>query len=92
VNGCVNPAETVADRGATVIVCKAAVTTIAPDVPVIVPFTVSVAVTVWLPDVFNVTGNSPVPLVSVVFAGSVAEPSVLVKCTVPVYPAAMLLN
>ena len=83
-NGCVNPAETLVAAGATVIVCKTAVTRIAPDVPVIPEVTVSVAVTVWLPVVFKVTAKFPVPLVRVVFAGSVAVPSVLVKCTVPV--------
>jgi len=50
---------------------------------VIAELTVSVAVTVWLPAVLNVTGNVPVPLESAVFAGNVACVSVLVKCTVP---------
>jgi hypothetical protein len=59
-------------------------TVIAFDVPVIVPVTVSVAVTVWLPFVFNVIWKLPVPFVSVEFAGNTAEPSLLVKCTVPV--------
>jgi hypothetical protein len=68
------------------------ITPIAFDVPVIVAVTVSVAVTVWLPTVLNVTEKIPVPLVSVVFAGSTAEGSVLVKCTVPVYPVTALLN
>jgi len=79
VNGCVRPAETLADVGATVIVCRTTVTLIAPDVPVIAGVTVSVAVTLWVPAVFNVTGKIPVPLTRVVFAGSVACPSVLVK-------------
>jgi hypothetical protein len=79
VNGCVNPAEMLADPGATVIVCKTAVTMIAPDVPVIAGVTLSVAVTLWLPAVFSVTGKLPVPFTRVVFAGSVACPSVLVK-------------
>ena len=83
-NGCVNPADTLAGVGATVIVCNTAVTAIKPEVPVIVPFTVFVAVTVWLPAVFNVTWNVPVPLARIEFAGSTAAPSVLVKCTVPV--------
>jgi hypothetical protein len=75
-----------------VIVCKTAVTTIGPVVPVMLAVTVSVAVTVWLPVVLNVTGNVPVPFVSVVFAGSTANPSVLVKCTVPVYPVVTLFS
>jgi hypothetical protein len=58
-------------------------TTIAPEVPVIDEVTVSVAVMVWLPAVFSVAVNVLVPLVSVLFAGSVAAPSLLVKCTVP---------
>ena len=53
------------------------------DVPVIEAVTVSVAVIVWLPTVFNVAEKVPVPLVSVEFAGSTAWASVLVKCTVP---------
>jgi len=67
-------------------------TVIAWEVPVIEAVTVSVAVTVWLPSVFRVTWNSPLPFVKVVFAGSTAAPSVLVKCTVPVYPGTTLLN
>ena len=59
-------------------------TVMVPDVPLIVAVTVSVAVTVWLPAVFRVTWNTPVPLESVEFAGNTAAPSVLVKCTVPV--------
>ncbi len=53
------------------------------EVPVIWPFTVSVAVMVRLPAVFRVAENVFVPLVSVEFAGSVAAESVLVKRTVP---------
>ena len=54
------------------------------EVPVIVLVTVSVALMVWLPDVFKVTENVPVPLVRVEFAGKIACVSELVKCTVPV--------
>lgn len=36
--------------------------------------------------------NVPMPLASVESAGNVAAPSVLVKCTVPAYPEATLLN
>ena len=53
------------------------------EVPVIEALTVSVAVMVWLPTVFNVAEKVPVPLVSVELAGSAAWASVLVKCTVP---------
>jgi hypothetical protein len=77
---------------AVIVVGVPELTLMAFEVPVIVALTVSVAVTVLLPAVFKVTGNTPVPFVSVEFAGSTAAPSVLVKCTVPVYPAAMLLN
>ena len=45
--------------------------------------TVSVAVIVWLPAVFSVTLNVPVPLVSVALAGRTAAASLLVKWTVP---------
>ena len=41
--------------------------------------TVSVAVIVWLPAVFSVALNVPVPLVSVLVAGRRAWPSLLVK-------------
>ena len=64
-------------------VAAAALTEIELVVPVIELVTVSVAVTVCAPAVFNVTENMPTPLVSVPFAGRVARPSVLVKCTVP---------
>jgi hypothetical protein len=49
--------------------------------------TVSVAVMVCVPAVFNVTENVPMPAVNVASAGSVAAPSLLVKCTVPAYVA-----
>jgi hypothetical protein len=52
-------------------------------VPVREAVTVSVAVMVSLPEVFSVAEKIPVPLVSVEFAGSIALPSVLEKCTVP---------
>ena len=54
------------------------------EVPVIEAVTVSVPVIVWLPSVFKVTESVLVPLINVTFAGRVAAPSVLVKCTVPV--------
>ena len=56
------------------------------EVPVIEAVTVSVAVIVCGPAVFNVAWKFPTPLVSVALAGRVAAPSVLVKCTVPAYP------
>ena len=58
-------------------------TAIVPEVPVIDPLTVSVAVMVRLPAVLKVAENVPEPLLSVELAGSTAAPSVLVKCTVP---------
>jgi hypothetical protein len=51
--------------------------------PTIELFTVSVAVSVWLPPVWSVALKVPVPFVSVEFAGSVARGSLLVKWTVP---------
>ena len=63
-----------------------------PDVPVMELFTVSRAEMVWFPAVFNVAENAPTPLVSVASAGSVAKASLLVKCTGPAYPVAVLLN
>src|SRR3974390_3348712 len=63
-----------------------------PDVPVIDDVTVSVAVIVWLPAVFKVALKVPTPLVRVAFAGRTAAPSLDVKCTVPVYPVAVLFE
>ena len=65
-------------------VAAAGLTEIEPLVPVIELLTVSFAVTVCSPAVFNVTENVPTPLVSAASEGRVAKPSVLVKCTVPV--------
>jgi hypothetical protein len=59
-------------------------TAIVPEVPVIELLTVSVAVMVWLPAVFNVALKVLVPFVRVELAGSEACPSVLVNFTVPV--------
>ena len=42
----------------------------------------SVAVMVRLPALFSVTAKVPVPLMSVALAGSTADGSLLVKCTV----------
>jgi hypothetical protein len=52
-------------------------------VPVTAALTVSVAVMVWLPDVFKVALNIPAPLASVLFAGKTAEAAVVVKWIVP---------
>src|SRR6516225_3879488 len=68
----------------------AAFTVIPPWVPVIVDVTVSVAVIDCVPTVLRVALKEPVPLVSVESAGRVAWPSLLVKCTVPEYPVAVL--
>ena len=75
----------VAEAGALTVKCVAAAadTVIVPLVPVIELVTVSVAVMVWLPPVASVALNVPVPLLSVELAGNTAEPSLLVKCTVP---------
>ena len=60
------------------------VTLIWPLVPVMDELTVSVAVMVWLPAVASVAENVLAPAVKVELAGRVADPSVLVKWTVPV--------
>jgi hypothetical protein len=54
------------------------------EVPLIELEVVSVAVMVSLPEVFRVAEKVPTPFVSVELAGSIAWPSLLVKCTVPV--------
>jgi predicted RNA-binding protein with TRAM domain len=73
----------------TNLVAAAAFTVIVPDVPVMEDVTVSVAVIVRFPAVFSVAENVPTPFVNVESAGKVAEPSVLVKCTVPAYSVAV---
>jgi hypothetical protein len=65
------------------------VTLMAPDVPVIDAVTVSVAAIVWLPKVLSVAVKLPTPSVSVEFTGNTAPSSLLVKCTLPAYPAAV---
>jgi hypothetical protein len=89
-----NAVPLIAVAGADTVKCVAAVafTVIVPDVPVIAAVTVSVAVIVRGPLVLRVTENVPTPLVNVEFAGNVAAPSLLVKCTVPVYPVAVLFD
>src|SRR5262249_58446304 len=47
---------------------------------------------VWLRAVLSVALKVPTPLVRVASAGRIEAPSLLVKCTVPVYPVAVLLN
>lgn len=86
-----NATPGVADAGAEMAKCVAAVlvTVIVLEVPVMELVTVSVAVMVWLPAVFSVELNVPTPLVKVLLAGNMAAPSVLVKCTVPLYPIAV---
>jgi hypothetical protein len=64
-------------------VAAAALTAMLPLVPVTELATVSVAVTVWLPADLSVTETVPVPLVKVVLLGRTADPSLLVKRTVP---------
>jgi hypothetical protein len=56
---------------------------IAEEVPVREVVAVSVALIVWLPDVFRVAEKVPVPFVSVELAGSIALASELEKWTVP---------
>ena len=59
------PAVALAGALTTKCVAAAALTVTVPLLPVIEPLTVSVAVIVWLPAVFSVTVNVPVPLVNV---------------------------
>ncbi len=69
--------------GSVVVLMMSAVETLmAPDVPLMAPFDVSVAVMVWLPLVFSVAEKLLVPLTRVEAPGSTAAPSVLVKATV----------
>jgi hypothetical protein len=67
------------------------ITLIWPLVPVMDELTKSVAVTVWLPAAASVAENVPEPEASMALDGRVADPSLLVKWTVPVYPVAVLL-
>ena len=60
-----------------------ALTVMAFEVPVI-SFALSVALIVWLPTVFSVAANVPVPFVNVLFVGNTASASLDVKWTVPV--------
>ena len=81
-----NAVPAVADAGAETEKCVAAAgeTAMVFDEPVIDDVTVSVAVSVWFPAVFNVADKVPTPFVNVESAGNVAAPSLDVKCTVPV--------
>jgi hypothetical protein len=54
-------------------------TEIAPEVPLIEFETLSVAVMVWLPEVFSVAEKDPVPFVSFELAGNIALASELEK-------------
>ena len=62
------------------------------DVAASAGVTVSVALTVWFPEVLNVSGNVPVPPTIVAFPGNTAAPSLEAKCTMPEYPIATLLS
>ena len=78
------PAVAVAGAVSTNCVAAAALTVIELLVPRSEAFTVSVAVSVWLPAVSRVTVKVPTPSVNVSSAGSTAAVSLLVKATVPV--------
>ena len=60
-------------------VAAAALTAMVLLVPVMELVAVSVALRVWLPAVLSVALKVPTPLVSVLFDGSMAAPSLLVK-------------
>jgi len=87
-----DPAVAVAGAVTEKCVAGAALTVMVLEVPVIDGVTVSVAVMVWGPSELRVEENVPAPFVSPALAGSVAEPSLLVKWTVPAYPVAWLLK
>ena len=78
-------APAVAELGAltTNFATEPALTAIGPDVPLMLAVVVSVALMVCVPAVTRVAGNVPVPFVRVVFAGRVADGSVLVNAAVP---------
>src|SRR5262245_19289259 len=80
----------VAGLAVTVKVLAAAGLTVTVALPVMELVAVSVAVTHWLPAVFSVALKLPVPLVRVVWPGSTAWPSPLVKWTVPLYQMSTL--
>jgi len=71
VNGCVNPAETVADVGATVIVCRPAAVTVSCAVPLIAPFVVEVAVIVIGPPAFTPVARPEALTVAMVLSDEV---------------------
>ena len=73
-------------------VADPAVTAMAPDVPDIEVVTASAVVMVWLPAVFSVAVNVPVPLVRTALPGKTAAVSLELKCTAPVYPVAVLFD
>jgi hypothetical protein len=66
VNGCVNPAETLVDVGATVIVCRTAAATVSCAVPLIAPLVVEVAVIVTGPPAFTPVATPDVLIVAIV--------------------------
>lgn len=70
-------------RPVTVVPVGIVGTRIPLEVPVIDGLPVSVAVSVWFPPVWIVAENVPAPLESVMFAGSTAAGSLLVKWMVP---------
>ena len=84
VNCWVCPRTTVGLAGVTAMDISVGAVTVNCAVPLIAGVCVEVAVIVCGPTVFSVAEKFPTPFVSVEFAGSVAVPSVLVKCTVPV--------
>jgi hypothetical protein len=55
----------------------------AKEVPVMEAVTASVAMMVWLPEVFSVAEKVPAPFMSVELAGRIALASELEKWTVP---------
>jgi len=62
------------------------------DVPVIELLALSVAVMVWFPTIRSVALKVPTPPVRPELPGRLADPSVLLKRTVPAYPVTTLLN
>jgi hypothetical protein len=78
------PAAAVAGTLTDKLLAAPALTLIELEVPLIEALTVSVAVMVCEPAVFNVAEKTPVPFVNVELAGEMtAWASLLVTCTVP---------
>jgi hypothetical protein len=82
VKGCVSPAVTLAEVGATVIVCRAAAVTVSCAVPLIAPLVVEVAVIVIGPPAFT-----PVATPAALIVAMVVSDELQFTLTAPVVPS-----